>query len=115
MIDKFYLYAVIHLDIDANFYVAQWKSYFCNSKCKIVFSYHVHSVQCCHDRKRQMRLLHCNGRMNGNNLPATENHSLFFLVQFLKKKSEILGVVYEQDFGTVLVVITPVFHKLCTP
>lgn len=45
-----------------------------------------------------MWLLHCNRRMNGSNLPATENLrnlAVLILVQFLKKKSEVLDVIYE--------------------
>lgn len=36
--------------------------------------------------------------MNGSNLPATENLrnlAVLILVQFLKKKSEVLDVIYE--------------------
>lgn len=40
-----------------------------------------------------------------------ESFTLLILVQFLKKKPEILSVVCEQDFRTALVVITPVFCK----
>lgn len=45
-----------------------------------------------------MWLLQCSRRMNGSNLPATENLrnlAVLILVQFLKKKSEVLDVIYE--------------------